>query len=223
MRGKLGSEAKILQYWNAAAPHLQAHYCHGTLGTQIKVERIGNFAYFNKKIVATRQGLDTVRSHARQVIGSADLVVYMANDEASLWGTVGIAWNPVICASSAANDQKTSINEWRPQSVSFAGVIIQFLKSYFYIILKPEKTITFGSSWLMKLVIILECVMILTMHMEVNPVLVIKTTISCLMETLRINGHHAAKLIFKHITCKSKINGAWEVSGCNLLFRSINT
>ena len=85
------------------------------------MERIGNFEYFNQKIVASGDGLNTVQSHAKGIIGTADLVVYMANDEASLWGTIGIAWSPVICGAPATH--KTSINEWRPQAVSYGGVI----------------------------------------------------------------------------------------------------
>ena len=124
MLDKLGNPNKVIAYWNAAAPHMQARYCHDTLGTKIKVERIGNFEYLNKKIVASKAALETtVKSHAPQVIGSADLVVYMANDETSLYGVVGIAWNPVICSSSGSNPWKTSINEWRPTSAAFGGVI----------------------------------------------------------------------------------------------------
>jgi hypothetical protein len=123
IKEKLGDEAAVIAYWNAAAPHLQARYCHATLGTQIKVERIGNFEYFDQKIVASGDDLGVVNSNAVQVIGSADLVVYMANDEASLWGTIGIAWSPVICSGSSSNGWKTSINEWRPQSVSFGGLL----------------------------------------------------------------------------------------------------
>merc|ERR1719325_584144 len=47
--------------------------------------------------------------------------------------------------------------------------------------------------------------------MEVIPVLVIKTTTSCHMEALRKNGPHAAKLTLKHVTCKSKVIGAWKL------------
>merc|ERR1719189_3286767 len=53
--------------------------------------------------------------------------------------------------------------------------------------------------------------MILMKHMEVIPVLVIKTTTSCHMEALRKNGPHAAKLTLKHVTCKSKVIGAWKL------------
>ena len=54
--------------------------------------------------------------------------------------------------------------------------------------------------------------MILLKHMEVNPVLAIKTTISWLMEAQRKNGPHAAKKILKPVTCKSRTVGAWKVS-----------
>ena len=91
------------------------------------MERIGNFEYFDQKIVASGYHLGMVNSNAVQVIGSADLVVYMAYDETSLFGTIGIAWRPVICSGSGTNGWKTSINEWRPESVSFGGVIFLFL------------------------------------------------------------------------------------------------
>ena len=110
-------------------PHIQARYCHASLGTQIKFERIGDFKYLDQKIVASGGSLNAINSNAVQNIGSAYLVVYMAHDESSLWGTIGIAWCPVICASSGSNGWKTSINEWRPESVSFGGVKLSlFLK-----------------------------------------------------------------------------------------------
>ena len=93
-----------------------------TLGTKIRIERIGNFEYFDKKIVASDAGLETVRDNAKKVIGNADLVVYMAHDETSSDGTIGIAWSPVVCEPSEYNSQKTSINEWRPDSVAYGGV-----------------------------------------------------------------------------------------------------
>ena len=120
---KLGSKNAVIAYWNDAMPHLQARYCHKTLGAQIKVERIGNFEYCDQTICASGEYLNKIKSNARKVIGQADLVVYMANDEHSLYGTIGIAWSPVICEPSWYNDLKTSINEWRPHAVSYGGVI----------------------------------------------------------------------------------------------------
>ena len=58
-----------------------------------------------------------------EVIGDADLVIYMANDEASLFGVIGMASLAVICDYWPTH--KHSINEWRPQAASFGGVIIQ--------------------------------------------------------------------------------------------------
>ena len=132
IKEKLGSESAVIDYWNAAMPHIQARYCHASLGTQIKFERIGDFKYLDQKIVASGDSLNAINSNAVQNIGSADLVVYMAHDESSLWGTIGIAWCPVICSSAGSNGWKTSINEWRPESVSFGGVKLSlFLKNDF--------------------------------------------------------------------------------------------
>ena len=72
--------------------------------------------------MASDAGLETVMNNAKQVLGSADLVVYMAHDETSSDGTIGIAWSPVVCELSEYNSQKTSINEWRSDPVAYGGV-----------------------------------------------------------------------------------------------------
>ena len=72
--------------------------------------------------MASDEGLQTIRENAKKVIGNADLVVYMAHDETSSDGTIGIAWSPVVCEPSQFNSQKTSINEWRPDALAYGGV-----------------------------------------------------------------------------------------------------
>ena len=154
---KLGSKDKVISYWNAAAPHIQARYCHASLGTKIKFERIGNFEYLDQKIVAHGDQLKKLFPHVPKVIGSADLVVYMANDETSLYGIIGIAWCPSICDPSYWTKYKSSINEWRPTSVGFGGVkhFLSFIERHFCIYFK-KITFLFHSSLLMKLAIIWE-------------------------------------------------------------------
>ena len=125
IKEKLGSKNAVIAYWNDAMPHLQVRYCHETLGTQIRVERVGGFEYLDQKIHASGDNLMKIKSNAKDNIAkaNADLVVYIANDENSLYGTIGIAWSPVVCEPFWYNDLKTSINEWRPNSISFGGVI----------------------------------------------------------------------------------------------------
>merc|ERR1719400_2177245 len=71
---KLGSAAAVESYWNSAAPHLQARYCHASLGTKIRIERIGNFKHYAKIIRASGAGLDSVRADTRNDLGDADLM-----------------------------------------------------------------------------------------------------------------------------------------------------
>ena len=107
---------KCEQYFNDAAPHMQARYCHHSLGTKIKVERIGSFEYLDQKI--TRHDLRKINWHAEQVIGSADLVVYMAKGKRSKGG--GKAWVGSVC--NEEDDKKYSISEWRSDPIAFANV-----------------------------------------------------------------------------------------------------
>ena len=79
---KLGSASEVEAYWNAAAPHLQARYCHSTLGTKIKIERIGNFKHYaDKTMIASSASLASMQADTAADLGSADLMTYMCHDE----------------------------------------------------------------------------------------------------------------------------------------------
>ena len=121
---KLGSKDKVVAYWNASAPHLQARYCHTSLGTKIKVERIGEFGYASgKTLSASSSSLEIMRPLTKENLGEADLMVYMCHDTNSLYGgVIGIAYSGVTCTPPFYDITKQSINEWRPTPVAFGGV-----------------------------------------------------------------------------------------------------
>ena len=122
---KLGSAAAVESYWNQAAPHLQARYCHASLGTKIRIERIGNFKHYAKIIRASGAGLDSVRADTRNDLGDADLMTYMAYQDTTglrSW-TNGIAWLGRVChPHPLAKEQKASINHWQSSAVAFGSV-----------------------------------------------------------------------------------------------------
>ena len=120
---KLGSASAVEAYWNAAAPHLQARYCHSSLGTKIRVERIGNFKHYaGKTITASGASLQAMFDDTVADLGDADLIAYMCHDTSSLYGTIGIAYRPVVCDHPNNNKYKESINEWRKTSVQYGGI-----------------------------------------------------------------------------------------------------
>ena len=92
-----GTAAQAEDYINDAWTHVQGHYCHSSLGSQVKIERVGNFIPMNQAITATGSQLQSLFTFTEQNLGDADLMLYMAHDTQSLYGTVGIAWSPVIC------------------------------------------------------------------------------------------------------------------------------
>ena len=119
---KLGSASAVEAYWNAAAPHLQARYCHFTLGTKIKIERIGNFKHYaGKTLTATKANLISLFDDTAHDIGDADLITYMSYEN-NQYGTIGIAHTGVICDHPYYNKYKSSIVEWRSTAVAFGGV-----------------------------------------------------------------------------------------------------
>ena len=117
----LGSASAVEAYWNAVAPHLQARYCHNTLGTKIKIERIGNFKHYaGKTITASSDSLHAMYDDTEADLGSADLMVYMCYDSNS--GTSGKGYNREVCLPPYANKYKQSITEWQEASVKFGRV-----------------------------------------------------------------------------------------------------
>ena len=120
----LGTSDAVETYWNAALPHLQAHYCHSTLGTKIHIETLGFKHYEGKRLTASSQNLKDMKGTTFEDIGNADLIVYMCNDTTSTSGTVGIAFRGSACNLNLYG-QQSSINEWRTTASSF-GFVRQF-------------------------------------------------------------------------------------------------
>ena len=123
----LGTSDAVEAYWNAALPHLQAHFCHSTLGTKIKIERVGGFKHYEgKKLLATFGHLNEMMEPTAEDIGTADLMAYMSHDATSNatqnWGVVGVARLGVICGDHKST--KLSIIEWMPTASEFGFVML---------------------------------------------------------------------------------------------------
>ena len=119
MGGASKAEAYIASTW----PHIQVSYCHSSLGSKVLVERLtGIKHYAGKNLVASSAKLEEMFTDTANDLGSADLMLYMAYDT-EYYGTVGIAWSPVVCDPSGANKYKSSINEWRQTHVAAAHVM----------------------------------------------------------------------------------------------------
>ena len=117
-----GQHLKVEDYWNAALPHLQAHYCHSTLGTKIKIETIGFKYYEDRDFTATPKNMRIMKGPTAEDIGTADLMVYMCHDTSENDTIVGYAYGDAICGDQ--DEIKLSINEWQPTASGFAFVIL---------------------------------------------------------------------------------------------------
>ena len=83
-------------------------YCHSSLGSKVLVERLpGIKHYAGKTLVASGAKLSEMFDLTVSDIGSADLMLYMGYDTA-YYGTVGIAWSPVVCDPSPYNKYKVN-------------------------------------------------------------------------------------------------------------------
>ena len=124
----MGSAAAVENYWNSAAPHLQARYCHASLGVKIRIERIGNLKHYAKTINAGSDsiGINSVRADTKNDIGDADLMTYMAahqNIAGLRFITNGVAWVGTVCGLwSNFPELKSSINMWQSSAAAYGSV-----------------------------------------------------------------------------------------------------
>jgi hypothetical protein len=78
------------------------------LGSKVLVERLpGIKHYVGRTLVASGAKLSEMFGSTVSDIGSADLMLYMGYDTA-YYGTVGIAWSPVVCDPSPYNKYKVN-------------------------------------------------------------------------------------------------------------------
>merc|ERR1712083_892141 len=118
-KGKLGSDAKAKAYWQSALVHIQAYYCHSSLGSQIKISTL-SVTHYNKKWVASEAGEKTCNAITTANLKGADLMVYMAYDKDQT-GPAGIASGGVVCDTTAnIQKEKQSISEWFSNTTIFA-------------------------------------------------------------------------------------------------------
>ena len=123
---KLGrSKSSVTAKFNAAQVHTQARYCHSSLGTKIKIERLGSLEYLSN-YKAPYLTADNMKSHKKALrnftkshIGVADLMVYLVNDEEKRKGARGVSYRSVACTRSSL---RYSVNEYQSSSALFGEV-----------------------------------------------------------------------------------------------------
>merc|ERR1712001_75178 len=109
---KVGGTSAAENYIKSTMPHIQASYCHKSLGTKIHVQRIGDIKHYSgRTLTATEAKLVEMWDTTKTDLNGADLMVYLGY-ESNYVGTVGIAWGKVVCETTG-DQYKSSINEWR--------------------------------------------------------------------------------------------------------------
>ena len=121
---KLGSHLAVEAYWNAAQPHLQARYCHVSLGTKIKIERIGNFKHYKGKIfTATNENLNSAMATkiTFKDIGEADMIAFLGYDSKNE-DFKGLANSGACQPCDAHVCTKKTITEWQSTAAAQGSV-----------------------------------------------------------------------------------------------------
>ena len=118
---KVGSHSQVESKIDSLMTHVQASYCHSSLGTSVKIQVEGVKHYPGKTIEPSGAGLEAMYCTTRTELGSADLMMYLVYFDPPIGTsfTAGIAYRPAVCRPSFANNHiKESINRFDPDSVA---------------------------------------------------------------------------------------------------------
>ena len=111
---KTGSHDNAEAYIHSTMPHVQALYCHSSLGTKIQLEIVGEIKHYaGIYLWATEVKEEEMREITEEDLGDADLMVYMGHNYEDP-GPGGVAYLGTACLPPNENAIKSSINEWGP-------------------------------------------------------------------------------------------------------------
>ena len=136
-------------YYDSAHVHLQASYCHSSLGSKIKIERVGDLSFFKVKeqISASPKGTLAVSDFTLNNIGNADLIIYLTDNDNT--GFAGYAPIATVCVPSdvtwhmnlgpyigtvpkKVDAYKSSLNEYQTTAASFGKVSFKGIFDFKY-------------------------------------------------------------------------------------------
>ena len=107
---RLWLHARAKEYIHATMPHIQALYCHSSLGTKIQLEIVGEIKHYaGKYLQATPAKIAEMKPITKADLGDADLMVYMGNDWKNR-GFAGYAYYSAVCLPR--DEIKSSIIEY---------------------------------------------------------------------------------------------------------------
>jgi len=123
-RDKTGGKSGAEKYIKDTLVHVQAYFCHESLGTRIKVTLLSMPYYPDKEILATVESITAMGPTTKNDLGSADLMVYMGY-KGTKESSIGIAYGGSVCQPKSMNKEheKLSLNIW-DEKLSYAAQTI---------------------------------------------------------------------------------------------------
>lgn len=124
-KNSFSSDSEVDPYLNAMVAHVQAHFCLASLGTKIKVERVGALTHHAGQSWKAESDSNSLQGPIKDITAAdttdADLWVYLAKDE-QMFGVVGLGWVGTLCKTTWSGYQ-ASISEKRSSVLSTAEVV----------------------------------------------------------------------------------------------------
>jgi len=123
-----GTDAKAEAYWKKAATHLQAWFCHSSLGTKIKLTTLSMKHYKGLKLTAAETDDIRMVNTTIKDLNGADLMVYFAFDKTGVNanGPAGVAHLGGVCDTrpwgtpeiwDVYDGYKHSITQWQATGI----------------------------------------------------------------------------------------------------------
>ena len=109
----------------ATMAHTQTHFCHASLGSKIKLKRIGDLTYWKgEKWLGTNQMIDNyLPKLTLQKLGKTDIVLFFGHHE---MGSYGGATNCMgcICNEKIPKKKRCALNLWWTSAANTANTVV---------------------------------------------------------------------------------------------------
>merc|ERR1711997_305805 len=128
--GHLKSASEVEKYIGKIWTHVQAYYCHSSLGSKVQVDRVGAITHIAGKNLkcepssAADASMNGIESTTKKLLGDAHLMLYFGFGGDGYTQGGGLAESAIVCTPKKYDHRKHSINCYGVSITAMASTLV---------------------------------------------------------------------------------------------------
>ena len=123
---KMGSQDEVLKMINSVMTHVQAYYCHSSLGSKVRLQQSAGSGvkyYQEADWIVSEDTLKRLQEIAQTDFKNSKANLYVGLTFDAKSNNVGLAWGKTVCNPSDNLEWGISINAWDSDMTTFANTV----------------------------------------------------------------------------------------------------